>query len=249
MRVKTSLPALAKLVWNRTLDLIYPRDCISCGNIVEGGKFEYICEECIDEIYRVETPWCAICGFPFYGVVESARSCPHCADMDPVFEKGRTVFLYRSLGKTLVQELKYHNAKYLLGDFKRLIHAAADLPEFLKDTILVPVPLHPRKNRERGFNQSDLLARCVAKTIGNLPVENLLARIVDTSTQTRLSRENRIKNMQKAFALKEGADIKPEQIYVVVDDVFTTGATLNACCAVLRQAGARQLRVLTLGHG
>ncbi len=249
MRAKTTLPAVAKLVWNRALDLVYPRDCISCGDIVEEGQFDYICGECIDKLYRVEPPWCHTCGFPFYGVVESARNCPHCADLDPVFEQGRTLFLYRELGKTLVQELKYHRAKYLLGDFGRLIKAAVDLPEFLKDAILVPVPLHSRKNRERGFNQSDLLTRCVAETMGDLPVENLLERIVDTSTQTRLSREKRIINMKKAFALKAGAEINPEQIYVVIDDIFTTGATLNACCAVLRRAGALRLRVLTLGHG
>ncbi len=203
----------------------------------------------MDELYRVEQPWCATCGYPFYGMLESDRNCPHCLELDPVFEKGRTLFLYRALGRTLIHELKYHRAHYLLGDFKRLIREAKNLGEFLAGTTLVPVPLHHRKLRERGFNQSLLLAQCVAAVFGNLPVENLLERIIDTATQTRLGREQRIKNMEKAFALKAGAPVADERKYVVIDDVFTTGATLNACCSTLRAAGAERLQVLTLGHG
>ena len=182
-------------------------------------------------------------------MLESDRNCPHCVELNPVFEKGRTLFLYRALGRTLIHELKYHRAHFLLGDFKRLIQEAKDLGAFLAGATLVPVPLHHRKLRERGFNQSLLLARCVAEVFGNLPVENLLERIIDTATQTRLGREQRIKNMEKAFALKASGPIAAERKYVVVDDVFTTGATLNACCSTLRAAGAERLLVLTLGHG
>ncbi len=231
------------------LDLVYPRDCINCGNLVEDDRFDYICSHCVDELYRVEQPWCATCGFPFYGMLESDRNCPHCVELAPVFEKGRTLFLYRALGRTLIHELKYHRAHYLLGDFRRLIWEAKDLGEFLAGATLVPVPLYHRKLRERGFNQSLLLARCVAEVFGKLPVENLLERTIDTATQTRLGREKRIKNMENAFGLKAGAPVVAEKKYVVVDDVFTTGATLNACCSTLRAGGAQRLRVLTLGHG
>ncbi len=244
-----TFPRAIKPVLNGFLDLVYPRDCVNCGDLVEGERFDYICSRCVDELYRVEPPWCSTCGFPFYGKLEGDRNCPHCVELDPVFEKGRTLFLYRALGRNLKHELKYNRAHFLLGDFRRLIQEAKDLEVFLAGAILVPVPLHPRKLRERGFNQSLLLARCIAKVSGDLPVDNLLERIIDTSSQTRLGREQRIKNMERAFALKADAQIFVEKKYVVVDDVFTTGATLNACCATLQKAGAEKLRVLTLGHG
>ncbi len=249
MKIKPALPDVAKGAWDRVLDLVYPRDCLNCGNLVAGEKFDYICQECEGKLYRVEPPWCSTCGFPFYGMVESSRNCPHCVELDPVFEEGRTLFLYRAVGKELIHQLKYNRAHYLLGDFKRLILEAGDLPEFLNGAILVPIPLHSRKMRERGFNQSVLLAHCIAEVIGNIPVETLLQRVLDTASQTPLGREKRIKNMERAFALQPGATIAANKKYVVVDDVFTTGATLNSCCKALREAGADRLSVLTLAHG
>ena len=126
-------------------------------------------------------------------------------------------------------------------------------PEVLaqvRDAVLVPVPLHPRKQRERGYNQSRLLADALAAAAGGaVRVEDLLVREVDTVTQTSFDRRSRRENLKNAFALAEGAPLNPAQHYVLVDDVFTTGSTLNGCARVLRRAGCLSLDIVTFGHG
>jgi ComF family protein len=116
--------------------------------------------------------------------------------------------------------------------------------------VLVPVPLHPRKQRERGYNQSRLLADTFSRAAGGgTAVTELLRRVVDTPSQTRLDRRTRQSNLKNAFALVRGRPINPAQRLVLVDDVFTTGSTLNACAAALRRAGHLNLDVATFGHG
>jgi ComF family protein len=113
----------------------------------------------------------------------------------------------------------------------------------------VPVPLHHRKERERGFNQTRLIATAFAKAAGGTTVVSALQRVVDTATQTRLDREARRANLKNAFAMAPGRALTPGARIVLVDDIFTTGATLNACASVLRKAGFDNLDVATLAHG
>ena len=122
-------------------------------------------------------------------------------------------------------------------------------PSYLESGYLVPVPLHKRKLRERGFNQSRLLAGAFSDLVGGLPVVDALERVKDTESQTRLKRPERKKNVKNAFAISSDIHLNMSKICIVVDDVFTTGATLNACCTKLRKAGVTRLRVLTLAHG
>ena len=111
-------------------------------------------------------------------------------------------------------------------------------------------PLHPRKQRERGYNQSALLATHLARAAGGgTLVEGLLRRTVDTQTQTAFDRKTRQANLKNAFALVQGASLNPDLHYILVDDVFTTGSTLNGCARVLRRAGCLNLDVVTFGHG
>lgn len=122
--------------------------------------------------------------------------------------------------------------------------------DWVRDTVLVPVPLHPRKRREREYNQSLLLAECATQVAdGQSEIEELLIRVTDTPTQTHFDREARRDNLKNAFALAPGATLNPARRYLLVDDVFTTGSTLNSCAAVLRRGGALRLDVVTFGHG
>ncbi len=231
------------------LDLVYPRNCVGCGGVVPGLQSRYICADCRNHIYRVQSPHCNTCGCPFFGEVESERVCPHCAELDPIFQAGRTVLLYRGVGLALIQEWKYHKALYLLEDIRDLIEQMPGLRAYLDSAILVPVPLHRRKLRERGFNQSRILADLFADAGGGLPVEELLQRVVDTESQTLFKLAARQRNVKNAFALSENSLLRKDQTYILVDDVFTSGSTLNACSAVLRKAGAHSIKALTLGHG
>jgi ComF family protein len=138
----------------------------------------------------------------------------------------------------------------VLGDLTAIMAATPGYADYVRGAVLVPVPLHPRKLRERRYNQSLLLAECCVQAVaGAASVGELLRRTVDTESQTHYDRAARQKNLKNAFALAPGATINPAQRYLLVDDVFTTGSTLNACAAVLRRAGALTLDVVTFGHG
>lgn len=158
--------------------------------------------------------------------------------------------LLRGSARALVIELKYRGGRQVLEDMAKLVQETPHLVDHVKDAVLVPVPLHPRKQRERGYNQSHLIAIMLARSAGGVTrVQPLLRRVVDTVTQTAFDRKRRQANLKNAFALASGATIVSGARYVLVDDVFTTGSTLNSCAAVLREAGAVNLDVVTFGHG
>jgi len=158
--------------------------------------------------------------------------------------------LLRGTARALVIELKYHRGLHVLKDMAAILESSPHVLAHVRDAVLVPVPLHPRKLRERDYNQSRLLAETLADVAGGTTrVEHLLVRVVDTVTQTAFDRRRRMANLKNAFALKEGATILPDQSYILVDDVFTTGSTLNSCAVVLRAAGIVMLDVVTFGHG
>jgi len=231
------------------LDVVFPRWCVGCGGVVEAATCQHICENCLGEVVFSRLPHCSTCGWPFPGEVSGPRRCPNCVDLDPEFDEGRTGMLLRGPARAFVHELKYHAGWHLRGDLQILARQMTPLREFVSSAVLVPVPLHPRRMRWRGFNQARWIADALVAVGGAAGVEELLVRVRDTPQQTRLDRAAREKNMKGAFALHTGAILKSDVFYIVVDDVFTTGATLNACAKVLRQAGASALGVASLGHG
>lgn len=240
--------AFARL-FSDCLDLLYPRQCLMTGKPVGDGELRYLCEDAAAQITFIQEPYCHTCGAPFYGVLVGPRSCPACRELDPAFQSGRTIWLLRHAGRKLIHELKYHGATYLLDDLETLMRRARWLPDFLNHTHIVPVPLHTRKRRQRGFNQAELLAQRLARLNDTCTVAPILQRTEDTESQTRLDRSQRWRNVKNAFALTPEAEVEKNTRYLVVDDVFTTGATLNACCKTLAKNGATDLRVLTLAHG
>lgn len=176
--------------------------------------------------------------------------CPHCVGLAPAFREGRTAVLFKGPARALVIELKYHRGLHVLSDMEAVFRRAPEVLGFVRGATLVPVPLHPRKERERGYNQSALLAGHLARAAGKgTTAEPLLRRAVDTQTQTAFDRRTRQENLKNAFALVRGAALNPALHYILVDDVFTTGSTLNGCARVLRRAGCLNLDVVTFGHG
>lgn len=231
-------------------DVFFPPSCLHCGDVVERGPLRHVCAACAPLIPRVEPPCCPCCGHPFFGEASGERLCVHCEGLEPEFGEGRTAVLFRGPARALVHELKYRRGLFVLEDMAGLIAGTPRTAEFLRGAVLVPVPLHPRKERERTFNQARELARAVAARLGaGTRAEQLLRRVIDTQTQTNLDREQRRANLKNAFALAPRASINPDLRYVLIDDVFTTGSTLNACAAVLRRAGGLKVDVCTFGHG
>jgi ComF family protein len=238
--------------FGRTLrDLVFPPSCEHCGGLVEASPLRHVCAVCEPLIVRVESPHCPCCGHPFFGDTEGERLCVHCEGLRPEFGEGKTTVLFKGPARALVHALKYRHGLHVLEDIATLVAAHAEMAAFLRGSVLVPVPLHPRKLRERGYNQSLLLAETMARAAGGegTRVQELLRRVVDTQTQTNLDREERRANLKNAFALAPGAAITESQSYILIDDVFTTGSTLNACAGVLRLAGCLKVNVVTFGHG
>jgi ComF family protein len=231
-------------------DVVFPPVCLECGGLVgEAHGFRHLCESCARRIEFVHEPACPTCGHPWFGAMELGRVCEHCRHLEPDFGRGRTATLFRGPVRTLVIELKYHRALHVLEDLNSIFVRSPELLDLTRGSILVPVPLHARKKRERGFNQSQLFAEGIAELSEGACVQPLLVRSKDTPTQTAFDRKHRATNLKNAFALAPGATLNRHRHHVLVDDVFTTGSTLNECARVLRRAGCLSVDVVTLCHG
>ena len=160
------------------------------------------------------------------------------------------MFALDQCGRKLIHELKYRGTRDLIRDFSAWKERVPDFLPFLENSILVPVPLHSRRMRSRGYNQSLWIAQAMVKEVGeNSELSDCLKRIRNTRTQTKNDREERKENVRGAFVLKPGVSLERKRRIVLVDDVFTTGATLDACAQILRKEGFRRIAVATLGHG
>lgn len=231
------------------LDVLFPRNCLLSGEAVDVGDWHYFKRLSLTELGVVYSPHCTVCGYPFVAEQQGASNCKQCKQLVPVYQKGKTCLLLRGAARDLVHELKYHRGCHLLKDIGRIVREVPGFVEHLSDAVLVPVPLHARKLRERGYNQSELLAETFAAEAKGSAVQSVLRRVKDTPTQTRLDFQARRRNVAQAFALHSQTELDPNIRYVMVDDVFTTGATLNECAAVLIEGGAKHVDVATLGHG
>jgi ComF family protein len=253
----------ARSWWQGFSDVVFPPVCVHCRALVDPDaarttaeghvkphRFRNLCVRCAGQIEFVKPPHCSTCGHPFYGEVDGARMCVKCEGLEPAFNEGRTAVLFKGPARALVLELKYHRGLHVLADMEEVFRRAEHVLEKARGAVIVPVPLHARKARERGYNQAVLLAEALARAAGEeARVESLLERVVDTQTQTAFDRRTRMANLKNAFALAHGANLNPALHYLLVDDVFTTGSTLNSCARALRRAGALNLDVVTFGHG
>lgn len=242
-------PALATLARGFG-DVVFPPRCVHCHGLIESdGHFRHLCPRCVEQVAYVKPPYCSTCGHPFYGIVEGERICPHCESLTPAFNEGRTAVLLKGPARALVHELKYHRGFHVLKDMERIFAQSLHVLELARDAVVVPVPLHSRKQRDRGYNQSALIAETLARVATGTTVVPLLRRVVDTVSQTHHDRRTRQLNLKNAFALAPGVAISAAQHYLLVDDVFTTGSTLNSCAQALRHAGGLKIDVVTFGHG
>lgn len=232
------------------LDCLFPRACLVSGKpLKEVHPYRYLCAEEGERILHVRAPHCRTCGHPFWGAVAEDQTCPHCLELRPAFGEGKTATLMQGPARVLIHELKYRRGLYVIPDLVNLARRSKGFLDFLEGGCLVPVPLHRRRRSQRGFNQSLELARAVSKEVCGCGLAELLVRTRYTRTQTRLRRSERQDNMRGAFRMRRGIVPDPDVRYVLFDDVFTTGATLNACARVLKGAGAERVDIATFCHG
>ena len=243
-----------KACWHGFLDLVFPRNDLFFNHGLDykadGGL--YLGEDSRRYLRLIHEPFCGTCGFPLFGRARQDGECQKCIHLEPHFEANRSVIQLNRLGKRIVHELKYHQGQYLSADIRSIIAESRHIEAWIKGSILVPIPLHSRKFRERGYNQSLLLAEAFAAVWGDSDTEicQLLRRSVDTATQTLMDRNTRMKNVRGAFTLNPACDRRGDPRPVtIVDDVFTTGSTINECARILKRSGYRVIRSLTFGHG
>lgn len=228
------------------LDLLYPRVCQYCGTVADATRF--YCWNCLSEFTYVQAPFCSICGDPVPGHIDHEYTCGFCARQTPRFELARSAVRYAGPVGSAIRALKYHAATWLIPDLTDLLEACCRAHySLLTFDALCYVPLFPVKQRERGFNQAALLAGDLAGRLGLPLARRALRRIRDSDTQTHLTASQRISNVWNAFDVSRNR-VAGRQL-LLIDDVMTTGATVNECARMLKAAGAVSVYVLTVARG
>jgi ComF family protein len=234
---------------NAGLGLLYPEVCQLCQAARATPAEGYVCGDCRSKARFIQAPLCERCGRPYEGDITTRFECANCQEMEWHFQSARSAVVARDPVLEVIHRYKYQRALWFEPFLAELlIRAASPALAAQRPSMIVPVPLHPAKRREREFNQAErLAARLSAAT--QIPVnKRLLQRVVPTRTQTQLSRPERLDNVRNAFAMRQGQRLNGERI-VLVDDVFTTGATTSACARVLAAAGAGEVCVWTVARG
>ncbi len=248
-----SLWQSAKIWGSAAVDLLYPETCAGCHLPQPTVEPHTLCAGCLAKLRRIHMPYCQTCCESFSGQAPAAFRCSNCSDRQLAFDFA--VCAYESMGlvREFIHQLKYERQIWLRGVLGWLLSHAATEPRLMAENwILTPVPLHPRRFREREYNQSAELARAVASRLG-WPVIQGLKRTRYTTTQARLDRQERLRNLQNAFALKYLAKWRKSYAgknVLLVDDVFTTGATAHECARILKDhGGAAKVVVFTVARG
>ncbi len=215
--------------------MFFPPWCIGCGR--EG---EYICDACRQQLPFIYPPVCSVCGRP----LTVDNTCPGCIGTQAEIDGIRAPFLFGGVIRQAIHQLKYYNLKAIAPVLAGFLH------DFLVENpmpgdVLVPVPIHKKRERERGYNQSSLIARELGRMTGISLVEECLIRKINTPPQVRTtSAAERHKNIADAFTCVDrrlaGKNI------LLIDDVSTSGATMNTCAGVLKAAGAASVWGLTI---
>jgi ComF family protein len=226
--------------------LVLPRRCLACGTPVAGDGA--LCAECWPAVRFLGPPHCAVCGYPFEFDPGAGSLCGACAARRPAFDRARSVFVYDTASRGPLIAFKHADRTDAAPTFARLMAGAA--AELLADAdMIVPVPLHRRRLLARRFNQSALLARALGRETKITAVPDLLVRTRHTPSQGGLSASARRRNVAGAFAVRNGMAEKVRGArLLMVDDVYTTGATVGACATVLRRGGAAAVDVITLAR-
>lgn len=230
------LPLLTRL--GRTaLGLLFPCWCLGCGR--EGSL---ICDVCRRQLSEIKAPLCPRCGIPQPGGILCAGCLNHRHNIDGI----RSVFRFEGVMRQAIHQFKYNNLRVIAAPLARLLGDYLSTHPLTAE-VIVPVPLHHRRLRERGYNQSKLLAKELSKITGLPLLKDSLIRQQHSQSQARAaSAVERRKNVAGAFICR-GDNLKDRSI-MLIDDVATSGATLDACAAALKSAGAGRVWGLTLAR-
>jgi competence protein ComFC len=250
------MPRLIRAAVDALAAVLFPAPCRICGEILAVASLLPICDKCLAALKPIEGPCCAHCGRPFASEVAVDAAIPLCFACRRgvyAFDRARSYGSYSDEMAKAISLLKYEKVTRLGHWFAtRLEDTVRSKPKIFTADVVVPVPLHPARHRERGYNQAELIARPLARKLG-LPLRAyLLVRTKPRPPRLLLSRRERWESVRGAYEMRRGAQVD-NLCVLLIDDVCTTGATLDACARALKRAGAKTVigltvaRVLTAG--
>ncbi len=223
------------------LNVIYPPRCILCDDVLKVGQ-RGMCSECRERLRFIEEPVCMRCGRP---IDNEKEYCPDCEGVKKPYKQGRSVLLYDSRMKESISNFKYHGRQEYASEYARIINdRLGDWINHIRPDCFIPVPIHKSRELERGYNQALLISEELSKITGIPTLKDYLLRSKKTGRQKELGRQERIKNMMSAFSVDWEMEA-PENV-IIIDDIFTTGSTVEACANVLQEAGVYNIYFICL---
>jgi ComF family protein len=231
-------------IFTAFLDWVYPPSCISCRALLPlNAQPRFICAPCESLFTPIVAPFCENCGSALQAL---GQRCGACLGKNFFFEQNYAAFTYDELIRDLLHEMKFRGKKRVAEGLGLLwSHQLIGFYHQLKSSFtFVPMPMHPKKQRERGFNQAEVLTRPLSDAL-QIPVSNVLARTIDTPPQSEIHPSQRAENVRDIFSIRKNENVKGKN-YILTDDIFTTGASLNECAKTLKNAGAATVLCMTL---
>lgn len=223
-------------------DLIFPPVCLHCSRRIKKQQ-NYLCESCELEIILVSEPQCPICGYTL-----QSETCSYCEEHILSYDRAVSLYEYAGPVRTLVHYMKFGDMPGIAGYLsKKMVSFLIEKKLFLDTTMITAIPLHSVRERQRGYNQAGLMAEDLSKGMNWHFKRDIIRRIRATIPQANLIRAKRLMNVDRAFQIKKMVDLKLENI-LLLDDVYTTGATIQAACHELNKAHPGKIYVLTIGR-
>ena len=231
-------------------DLFFPPLCPVCGLRLGDGRRDPLCGGCWRSIEPIAAPYCIVCGTPFFafGPRDERHRCEECRRHRPPFAYARSIARYGGVIREALHAFKFDRVTALERPLGNLMaEVGRGMVSVEEITLLVPIPLHRSRQSARGFNQAELLARRLGK-VWKIPVgQRVLRRLLATRPQTELNRSERRRNIRNAFSLTKPAAVRGQHV-LLVDDIYTTGATSAEAARVLKRGGAAKVGVLTVAR-
>lgn len=243
-----SLKRMLKIFVQTGVEILYPSTCAICGQVPDRTNDEkvYACEKCIKKLLYIESPRCLKCGKPVDN--DETEICYDCSRTKHLYSQGVGVWAYTNEIKQSIYRFKYHN-KREYGEFygQEIKKQYGSIIQGWGADVLVPVPLHKSKLRKRGYNQAEIIAVSLGEKMGIPVAPDVLCRKKKTSAQKELNDKERLKNLENAFIITDN-DVKYNKV-ILVDDIYTTGTTIDACARVLMEAGVKEVYYVSLCIG
>ncbi|NPV82515.1 MAG: ComF family protein [Candidatus Aminicenantes bacterium] len=227
---------------------VFPSFCRLCGRALEEPGQKVVCGHCLDRVEFHHGPVCPVCGRFYHQAAASGLPCGHCLERPEPFSRHRSLGPYSGRLKEIILLFKYKGCEVLSQPLAAMAHEHLASDGFFNGLdFIVPVPLHRKREKQRGFNQAELLGRALSGLSGVTLLPGILIKIRNTPAQVSLEAGERETNLRTAFTVRKAEKINGRAV-LLVDDVFTTGSTLRECAAELRRAGAREVRALTVAR-